>query len=54
MQEPSPTAPGERIARIALLVLLGLAAGGLAAWLYRVYGFEPLEIKEPAIRGAKP
>ena len=47
-------APGERTARIAHLVLLGLIVAGLAAWLYRVYGFEPLAIKEPAGQGVKP
>lgn len=46
-------ARGERAARTAHLVLLALIAAGLAAWLHRIYGFEPLTIKEPAVKGDK-
>ena len=47
------TARSERAVKITHLVLLALIVSGLAAWLHRIYGFEPLTIKEPSIQGAK-
>lgn len=37
----------ERAARIVHLALLAAVVTGLAAWLWRVYNFEPLTVKEP-------
>ena len=42
-----PADPGERAARRAHAALLVLLAAGLAAWLWRVYGFAPLRVVEP-------
>jgi hypothetical protein len=41
---------GERLARRVHVALLALTAAGIAVWLWRVYGFEPLRIVEPAAR----
>jgi hypothetical protein len=41
---------GERNARRIHFALLALTAAGIAVWLWRVYGFEPLRIVEPATR----
>lgn len=47
MTGPEP-AGDERLARRLHVVFLALLAGGLAVWLWRVYGFEPLRVVEPA------
>lgn len=43
-----------RGARLAHALLFGLIVAGLAAWLHRIYGFEPLAVKEPASRELAP
>ena len=37
-----------RVIRRVHVALLALLAAGLAAWLWRTYGFEPLRLVEPA------
>lgn len=37
----------ERVAQRVHVALLVLLAAGVAIWLWRVYGFEPLRIVEP-------
>jgi len=40
-------AAADRTARRVHLGLLVVLAAGIAAWLWRVYGFEPLRVVEP-------
>lgn len=53
MNEAPAAGPGERLARITLLLLTGFILAGLAAWLHRVYGFEPLKVTEPEAPGSR-